>query len=77
MKKKHFHKKDEALSGEIKFCSECGTALNDVDISELSADREVLKENFENCKRTGKFKGDICSKLFITNPAEFDPPEDE
>lgn len=50
---------------EIQFCTECGDVLENFSVSELAKDPEAVKENFHNCKKTGKFKGDVCSKIYI------------
>jgi hypothetical protein len=48
-----------------KFCTECGSDLDEFWLSP-GADNyeEVLKHHLE-CQRTGKFKGSMCSRLFI------------
>jgi len=49
------------------FCTECGTDLDNFcfapDVNEYA---DILKHHFE-CQRTGKFKGSMCSKLFIAD----------
>lgn len=54
---------------DIQFCTECGDALEYFDQSEQAKDPEAVKKNFENCKKTGKFKGEVCSKLYIISPS--------
>jgi len=47
------------------FCTECGTDLDDFCVAPKVEDyADILKHHFE-CQRTGKFKGSMCSKLFI------------
>jgi len=47
------------------FCTECGTDLDDFWLSPGSSNYgEVLKHHLE-CQRTGRFKGGLCSKLYI------------
>jgi uncharacterized protein with PIN domain len=53
---------------DIKFCTECGEVLEDFSLSEQAKDPKAVIENFHNCKKTGKFKGDVCSKMFIISP---------
>jgi len=65
-------KLNEEKSGEV-FCIECGEVLDDFSVNEVSKDIDAVKQNFHNCKETGKFKGDICSKLYIIDESE---PED-
>ncbi|MCX8056835.1 MAG: hypothetical protein N3F03_04405 [Ignavibacteria bacterium] len=65
----------ESLSEEksdIKFCTECGDALEDFSVSEQADNPDAVIENFHNCKKTGKFKGDVCSKMYMISP----PSED-
>ncbi len=49
------------------FCTECGSDLDNFcfvpDVDEYA---NILKHHFE-CQRTGKFKGAMCSKLFIAD----------
>ena len=47
------------------FCTECGNELEVFGIEDGSIDMNAVKANFRNCKATGKFKGDVCSKLYI------------
>lgn len=67
MKKKHFNK-EESLKSNVIFCTECGEALTFIGIEPF--DIEKIKERHENCKRTGKFKGDKCAMLFILESNE-------
>lgn len=59
---------------EVMYCTECGEVLDDFSFNEVSKDINAVKENFANCKHTGKFKGDVCSKLYIVDESE---PEEE
>lgn len=52
----------------IKFCTECGEILENFSVSEMAKNPKAVIENFHKCKKTGKFKGDICSKMFIISP---------
>ncbi len=77
-KKKPILKKDESISEEVKFCIECDQDLNNFDVNPMLKTKKEVLDNHENCKKTGKFKGDRCSKLFITEEGEdFIPPVDE
>lgn len=59
------------------FCTECGAELDDFSFTEKAENIELTKENFERCKKIGKFKGDECSKMFIakSNLDEFNDEE--
>jgi hypothetical protein len=48
-----------------KFCTECGSDLDEFWLSPGANNyEEVLKHHLE-CQRTGKFRGSMCSRLFI------------
>jgi hypothetical protein len=64
MKKKNIIKKDKALSS-IRFCIECGEELEDFSVSKNSSKDAALKQH-HNCKKTGKFNGDMCARVYIT-----------
>jgi hypothetical protein len=80
MKRKKLIKKlelelSEKEISDIKFCTECGEVLEDFSVSDAAKDPQAVIENFHNCKKTGKFKGDICSKLYMISPtSEEDEP---
>jgi hypothetical protein len=47
------------------FCTECGTDLDEFWLSSgPSSYEDVLKHHLE-CQRAGRFKGTMCSKLYI------------
>lgn len=76
-KKKLIHKKEESISEEVKFCVECDDDLTNFDVAPMLKTKEEVLANHENCKKIGKFKGDKCSKLFITEDENIGPLEDE
>jgi len=47
------------------FCTECDKELDTFWRSSKSKNPEAVKNNHRNCRKTGKFKGEFCSKLFI------------
>ena len=57
--------KEDLKEKDIIFCTECGNQLEVFGLEDGSFDIDAVKENFKNCRATGKFKGDVCSKLFI------------
>jgi len=63
-KRKSIHK-EGSISEELNFCTECNEDLNNFDIDPVIKGKVDVLANHENCKKTGKFKGDKCSKLFI------------
>ncbi len=77
MRKKKLQIKEESPYIEKQFCTECGDDLNEFYLSERVKQVEAVKANFENCQKTGKFKGEECSKLFIaSDPDVFISDED-
>jgi|GEM_PF-1038438 len=65
------------LKLDIQFCTECEKDLDNFFLSKRSKDVKAVKDNHENCKNTGKFNGEMCSKLFIAKfEEEMMPPED-
>lgn len=49
------------------FCTECGDELDDFVFSDKSKNKSKLKNGHYNCVKTGKFSGEFCSKLFISD----------
>ena len=69
------NKKTHENTGPIIFCTECGSALTDFYKTGEAKDEKKVKEHYENCRKTGKFKGEMCSRMFIA--LEFELPEEE
>ncbi len=74
MKRKKIEEKLNVEKSDTEYCIECGEVLEDFSVDDNSKDIKAVKENFENCKHTRKFKGDVCSKLYIVS--ENDVSED-
>jgi hypothetical protein len=49
------------------FCTECGDELQDFAFNEKAKNKNEIKEKHYNCIKTGKFSGEFCSKLFISD----------
>ena len=49
------------------FCTECGDELEDFAFSKNSNDKNQIRKRHYNCVKTGKFSGEFCSKLFISD----------
>lgn len=47
------------------FCTQCDKELDAFWMSNKSKNPDAVKNNHNNCRKTGKFKGEFCSKLFI------------
>jgi len=64
MKEKQVNK-NILLEQKVIFCTECGVELQNFCFNGNADDIVAIKKNLAQCKKTGKFKGDFCSKLFI------------
>jgi len=69
--------KEKAIKNNIRFCSECGSDLDSFGFDGTGADLEKARERHQKCKETGKFKGDLCSMIFIADPDDPVSPPDE
>ncbi len=74
-KKKSISNKELAVEKSITFCAECGEDLSMFGIEEV--DRKKVEERHRKCKEKGKFKGDVCSMMFISDEKELPPLSDE
>jgi hypothetical protein len=66
-KKKAGAQADEA----VQFCTNCDDMEN-IALDDPSAIAEAARKRFDNCRKTGKFQGDICSRLFVIDDATDD-----
>ncbi len=61
-----FHANGSAENkNKVEFCLNCD------DMEELALNPptiESAKTRFHNCKETGKFQGEVCSRLFVLDP---------
>lgn len=77
MKTKNINK-EEKPDLSLEFCTECDHALESFVFTPKSKNKKKIQDNFDNCKKTGKFNGELCSKVFISEDQIFlNPPEDE
>lgn len=76
MKKPKSNSKDGQIS-DVKFCTECGEELRNFAMTGKSADGDLARERFHNCQKSGKFKGEMCARIFISGFNEEDLPKDE
>jgi hypothetical protein len=67
-KKNKFKIKEEEPSS-LEFCTECN-GLEDFSTNDDTKEEEELKERFARCRKTGKFKGDVCARIFIADENE-------
>jgi len=73
-------KKDVDSDQKVVFCTECGDKLNEFCFTESASDVEAVKKHMEGCKREGRYKGDVCSRMFIaddTNLEDAAPTTDD
>jgi hypothetical protein len=59
--------REKLLSQKVIFCTECGVELKNFCFSEGANNPEAIRKNLAQCKKTGKFAGEFCSKLFIAD----------
>jgi hypothetical protein len=59
--------KEKLLKQKVIFCTQCGVELENYCFNKSSDDIEAIKMNLAQCKKTGRFAGDFCSKLFIAD----------
>jgi hypothetical protein len=52
----------------VKFCLNCDD-MDDLAVSPEADDLAHLQDRFENCVHTGRFEGDVCSRLFVADDA--------
>ena len=62
----------ELLKQKDIFCTECGASLRNFCISKGAGDLEAIKQSLAQCKKSGKFVGEFCAKLFIGDSHSLD-----
>jgi hypothetical protein len=65
-------KKDNDGEPKVVFCTECGDKLDNFCFTEGADDVDAVKKHMEGCKREGRYKGDVCSRVFIADDKNFD-----
>jgi hypothetical protein len=75
-------KKDNDEEQKVIFCTECGDKLDNFCFTDSASDVDAVKKHMEGCKREGRYKGDMCSRMFIADDKNFDqlpsiPKDDE
>ena len=55
----------ELLKQKEVFCTECGTSLRNFCVSKDADDLKAIKRSLAQCRKSGKFVGEFCAKLFI------------
>ncbi len=54
------------------FCTECDNDLDVFWLSERAKDPDAVRKNHQRCVEIGKFKGELCAKMFIINDSDVD-----
>lgn len=75
-KKKSIHNKEISVKNNSVFCAECGAELDLFGING-EVDPAKIIERHRRCKEKGKFKGDVCSMMFISGDVELPPLSEE
>ena len=63
----NFENRKALLNQKVIFCTECGVELQNYCFNGNIDNVESIKKNLAQCQKSGKFKGDFCSKLFIAD----------
>ncbi len=54
------------------FCTECSMTLENYCFSEGVNNAEAIRKTLAQCKKSGKFAGQFCAKLFISDSETLD-----
>ena len=78
---KNVNKPNLELGKGIKFCLNCDD-MDELAFDAENGDVEVANKRFQNCKKTGNFNGDICSRMYVATEGnysdeQFNDPKDE
>ena len=64
---KYLQARNSINGNDIIFCTKCGDELTEFSTTDSAKLRKLVLEGFEKCRRTGKFEGDVCAKVFISD----------
>ncbi len=67
MMKIEIQRRKELLQQRKIFCTECDALLENFCFSSGADDADAIKKNLAQCRKSGKFAGEFCAKLFISN----------
>jgi hypothetical protein len=62
---KKIQKKNKSKESTELYCTQCGEKLDDYCFSDEVKNIKEIKKHHEECKKTKRFKGSHCSRLFI------------
>jgi len=54
------------------FCTECNEELTDFCFDKKSKNKKAVRKRHQKCVKTGKFDGEFCSKIFISDDSLLD-----
>ncbi len=64
--------REKLLKQKVIFCTECGAELQNFCFNLGPNDSEAIRKNLAQCKKSGRFAGEFCSKLFICDDNNLD-----
>lgn len=70
---KRMIQQDSTPEEDVRFCLNCDD-MDDLATSEEAKKIDQIHERFDNCRKTGRFEGDICSRLFVAED-DIDSPD--
>ena len=71
-KKKKKDVRGKSPGQRVIFCTACGSTLENFCFSSKADDLKAIRKTLAQCKSTGRFSGEFCSKLFIAHPEALD-----
>jgi hypothetical protein len=60
----------DPLPDKPTYCTECGTKLENFCFSEDADNLKAVNKHHEQCKKEDRFKGEQCSRIFISTPID-------
>ena len=48
--------------------------MDELALSEEAAQLDQIQNRFDNCRKTGRFDGDLCARIFVADD-EIDSPD--
>jgi len=54
------------------FCTECNEELDAFCFDNKSKNKKAIRKRHRKCVKTGKFNGEFCSKIFISDDSLLD-----
>ena len=76
MAKKHnknMTQQNSSPENDVRFCLNCND-MDDLATSEEAKQIDQIHERFDNCRKTGRFDGDLCARLFVAED-DIDSPD--